>query len=176
MATFGNTVVGGTPGSQSGNFKGCNAAVLTETGTVSKLSAWLETLSGTTQAFRGVIYQDSAGAPGAFVAVTTEFVMPGNTPAGWVDFNFPSPPVLIAATYQIGLWFGQSGGAANYYNDATGTLNYNTSDTYSSSSNPVDPFGAPSTAPQLWSLYATYTPVAPTDVMLPSWSRNRFNG
>jgi hypothetical protein len=160
MPTFGNTVIGGTFSTQNPNFKGVNAAVLTETGTVQKLSAYLQTPAAPTQALRGVIYNDSSGTPGTFVAVTTEVVVAGSSPPAWVDFVFSSPPTIPAATYQIGLWFGSAGGNIRYYFDATATLNYNTTDTYSSSSNPVDPYGAASQASQLMSLYATYTPAS----------------
>lgn len=56
-----------------------------------------------------MIYADSNGQPGAFVAVTSEVSVPANQAAAWVTLPFASTAQLAAGTYWLGYWYAETG-------------------------------------------------------------------
>jgi len=106
------------------------------------------------QLFRGVIYADAGGAPGALLGLSSEltFVNPGG--AGWYDLPFSSPVALQPGSYWIGIVSGGSSYVAAFrYASVSGSRVYN-ADSYADGVS--DPFGAGSTDSEQMSLYASY--------------------
>jgi hypothetical protein len=154
VETFGKISIGANASAQGGDFLMANPRTLLANGTLASMTAYLDATSVFTQKIRTVIYSDNAGVPNTFIGVSVEEIIGPNQAASWVEFAFSTPIDLVSATYWIGLWFGQSGGAASYYQDSGGTLKWRTGATYSSTGNPPDPFGAASDADHDVSLYA----------------------
>jgi hypothetical protein len=175
MPTFGNTVQGGSfDGGYPADAKQGSKYTLIEAGLVSKLTGYF---GSNPKALRLVVYEDSAGSPGALKGVTVETTTVQDT---WTDFVLPTPILLTAGDYWLCFWVptagsGPSTGGWPAY-DAGGSRAGKT-DPYSSTLDPSDPFGTPTLTDSInYSFYATYTQVAPMDVILPSWPRLRFNG
>lgn len=156
--TFGTATIGtsnNTPGSLADR-KRANSYTPTVTGDVTHLSIYL-TPSGTvgTQVMRGVIYADSAGAPGARLGVSDELSVSNTSPTQWYALNFPSSIPVTAGTP---VWLGMiTGGAARIteYFFMTASSNVRDLNTNTYTSGPSDPFGTPTLDTQQMSLYAT---------------------
>jgi len=157
-ATFGTTSVGGVSDAFAPDRKRVNAYSLSQAGSVSKLSVYLQPgyASGTAD-IEGVIYADSNGSPGALIATSSQLAFPSTGAAGWYDLRFASPPNLAAGRYWIGVLTGGATHAAGYrYANVNASRLYN-SNLYTSG--PSSPFGGSATTDsQQMSLYATYTP------------------
>jgi len=171
--TFGKTTVGASSTYASPDYKIVSTFALGESATVQKLTASVLG-SGTsgTQVLKGLIYSDSGGAPGVLQAVSQEVSISFNSPKKWVDLVFPSPVVLSPGTYWLGLHAGTvTGTALVYYSfDTTTAFEQRTAfDTYSDGASTS--FAAPTTRQRSMSIYATYSPSAPTppsNVTLPT--------
>lgn len=165
MATFGNLT--DETGTNTGwdNQKIVGKFTLGVPGAVSKLTIKIAN-TGTSHAacnIKGVIYADSAGSPGALVAVGTAVAVADNAAAAAVDLAFASNVNLTAANWWLG--FIADSGAVGFLfyanNTSGGNTAYDWSDTYSDG--PTDPFGAPDqTTTRNMAIYATYTTPAPT--------------
>ncbi|MGA2321867.1 MAG: S8 family peptidase, partial [Solirubrobacteraceae bacterium] len=162
-STFGTTTEGTSAESDPANVKGVNKYALSANGSVSKLSIYLQpTGTAGSQAFEGVIYAESSGAPGALLGTTSPLTFSSTNSAGWYELNFATPLTLAAGNYWIGFISGTTAGVAAYrYASVTSAIDYN-SNTYTSG--PSNPFGTPTVASAQLSLYATYiaTPVDKT--------------
>jgi hypothetical protein len=87
--TFGDTTVGASAEADPANLKAASKYALPSAGTLSKLSLYLQpTGTAGTQSFEGVIYAESAGAPGALLASTTALAFKSTSAAGWYELNF----------------------------------------------------------------------------------------
>jgi subtilisin family serine protease len=158
--TFGRTTVGASSESDPANMKGVSRYALPATGSVSKLSVYLQP-SGTSgqQSIEGVIYADTGSAPGALLGTTAPLTFKSSNAAGWYDLPFQSPPELRAGNYWIGIISGSTASVATLrYDTVSGALDYN-SNTFTSG--PSNPFGAATVSSQQLSLYATYGPSSP---------------
>jgi hypothetical protein len=102
-----------------------------------------------------VVYADSSGKPGAFVAVTPEVTIAAGRAAGWLTINFASSVTLSTGSYWLGYWYADSN-STHYWVSAAGSERYVPA-AYSSAANPPSTFGAGSTGGSSYSLYATYT-------------------
>jgi hypothetical protein len=157
-STMGTMSVGPFPGYMSANLKRANRYSLPTSGSVTKLSVYLQpTSTSGQQPIEGVIYKDLVGSPGALVATTNQLVFQQAEGAGWYDLSFPVPVSLSAGNYWIGLISGDTADVAAYrYEDVIDSLAYNLN---SYSSGPANPFGSVSTDDRQLSLYATYIPL-----------------
>ena len=164
-ATFGTTTVGASAESDPTNLKAVSKYTLPSAATVSKLSLYLQpTGKAGTQSFEGVIYAESAGAPGALLATTTALSFKNTSTAGWYELNFTASVKLAAGSYWLGWISGTTAGIGAFrYAKVTSGLDYN-SNTYTSG--PSNPFGTPTILASQPSLYATYTP-APGPASVP---------
>lgn len=165
MAIFGdNSIVGHASNSEVANYKYACRFELIEDGTVSKITSYNSSASGTRAMIAG-IYSDNAGAPDALKGTTD--VTSITTTAAWRDFNFAVAVSLTAGFYWLTVLCGQvynvwqMAGAVNQQADC--------SDTYVGGF--ADPFdGATLTYyDNTQSIYATYTPTVP-----PSGVRHLF--
>lgn len=86
---------------------------------------------------RGVIYADSAGAPGALLGASNE-VTPITTALAWRCFTFATPVALAAGTYWLGVHF--KSGYSLFYDAGTVDQVYYATDAYDGGSS--DPWGA----------------------------------
>jgi hypothetical protein len=156
-ATFGKTRAGNTSASFSSDRKQVNRYALSGSGSVTKLSVYLQpTSTGGQEVLRGVIYADSGGSPGTLLGVTNELTFASSNAAGWYDLNLPAAVQLSAGNYWIGVLSGATSGVAGYrYSKANRSRDLN-SNTYSSGAS--NPFGSFTTDNQQMSLFATYTP------------------
>ncbi len=124
---------------------------LSEDGTVSKLTALLQTTSGT-ENIKGLIYLNTAGVPGAVVAVSDP--VQATTSKTSYDLTFSSPVELTAGDYYIGIV--GDGSATNFFYAATGTHK-------TSSNNYPSPVNDPTEVASYDlkdCIYATYTAAA----------------
>jgi hypothetical protein len=163
-ATFGKTSVGALSDHGTfANYKIVHAATLPVNGLVTKLSVYAipGTNSPSPQALKAVIYSDSGGSPGALVATGTEVIYRGNSNgSGWFDLPFAAPVALSPGTYWLGFITGASTLGMGYaYDRAANSRAYN-ANTYTSG--PTNPFGSSTKDSEQASLYATYTPQAPS--------------
>ncbi|HEX5195511.1 MAG TPA: hypothetical protein VFW09_22150, partial [Solirubrobacteraceae bacterium] len=157
--TFGTTTVGGSSSSFITNRKQVNAYSLSQSGSVTKLSVYLQPGSGSgTADVEGVIYADSGGQPGALIATSSQLAFPSTGAAGWYDLTFSSPAALAPGSYWIGVLTGGTTQAAGYRYKFVSASRYSNYNQYSSG--PSNPFGSGTTDNQQMSLYATYTPAS----------------
>ncbi len=161
--TFGTTTIGGTYDAFAPDRKRVNAYSLSQAGSVSKLSVYLQPGYATGNAdIKGVIYADSNGSPGALIATSSQLVFPSTGTAGWYDLPFASPPSLTAGRYWIGVFTGGPTHTAGYRYTSVNNSRALNSNTYTSG--PSNPFGSATIDSQQMSLYATYSGQAPTPV------------
>ncbi len=156
-ATFGKTTVGGSSDSFLAERKRVNRYALSVAGSLSKLSVYLAP-TGTTgqQVLKGVVYGDSAGAPGALLGSTEQLTFKSTNAAGWYDLTFASALKLSAGNYWIGVMTGASASVTGFRYDSVSAARRYNANTYASG--PSNPFGSTSTDNEQASLYATYTP------------------
>jgi hypothetical protein len=121
MATFGYTTSDGDLKGIAGGAGGALVvlAALSEAGSVSKLSAYIENAGGPANHAVGFIKDYSGGEPSTTLGVTTETAIGAYAATTWYDFTFATPLDLSAGNYFLGVQ-GQTGGS-NMYNVATGT-------------------------------------------------------
>jgi hypothetical protein len=174
MATLGNNVAGGGTSAGSSDAKFAFPFVLTEVGTVTTMSAYVDNPNASNQLARWFIYSDLAGVPDALQGVTVDTTIVAGQTAGWVTLTYTGA-ALTPATYWLGIHFGATSNQSRMYVASTATLNYQgAGDVFVGGTNAT--FGAGSGFNnKLMSIYATYTPPNP-DVIFPTWSRTRFNG
>ena len=181
-ATFGNTSVGGVADNgMLANHKIVHVATLPVGGSVTKLSVYAipGINSPSPQALKAVIYSDSGGSPGSLLATGTEVTYRGNVNgSGWLDLPLASPVSLSPGTYWLGFIAGTTTEGMGYrYNSAPNSRAYNAN---SYTSPPTSTFGAPTKDSEQASIYATYTPAAPTgtpaNVSLPTISGSPKQG
>ena len=148
-------------GGRGGQLDANGPYTLTTPATVSTLSAYLGTPFGTIT-LRGAIYADNGSGtrPGALIAVTTQATIAANAPATWINLTFPTTLSLQPGSYWLAYWYGSSDGHY-YYTPQAGADQY-TSDGYSSTGSPNNPYGTPTTDNRAYTLYATYTPTTTT--------------
>lgn len=186
---FGNTSVGTSSFAPGTNTKFAVKTSLSEAGSVSSIS-WYTRGGTTAQKVRMALYAANGSSPGAFKGVTPEKTILAGQAAGWVVFNFSSPISVTAGTYFLTFWTGPATSPAYFYYvpGASGDLQFR-GETYSSTANPSDPFGAATISPgnEKVSIYATYTPSAPPPALhnfgisvgyptaLPYWSGTGLN-
>jgi hypothetical protein len=155
-ATFGTTTIGGTYDAFAPDRKRVNAYSLSQAGSVSKLSVYLQPgyASGSAD-IEGVIYADSNGSPGALIATSSQLVFPSTGAAGWYDLPFASPPSLAPGRYWIGVFTGGPTHTAGYRYTTVSNSRALNSNLYTSG--PSNPFGSATIDSQEMSLYAKYT-------------------
>ena len=155
--TFGDTTVGASAESDPANLKSASKFALPSAGTLSKLSLYLQpTGTAGTQSFEGVVYAESAGAPGALLASTTALAFKSTSTAGWYELNFSAAVKLAAGSYWLGFISGSTAGIGAFrYEKVTAGLDYNVNPY---TSGPSNPFGSATIVALRPSLYATYTP------------------
>ncbi len=155
--TFGKTSVGASSDSFAANRKRVSLYTLPSSGSVSKLSIYLEPggASGH-QLLEGIVYATSNGKPGALLGTSSQVTFYSTSSPGWYDLTFPTPLKVAAGNYWIGVITGATSYVAGFrYTRVSNSRDYNTN-TYTS--RPSNPFGAVSTDFEQTSLYATYTP------------------
>jgi hypothetical protein len=155
-AQVGKTTAGASWDAVALNFKQVRQITLSGSAAVSKLSMYLRNQNGSAQVIRPVIYADSAGSPGALVAMGPEYTIPNGTAAGWFDMAFASNIELSSGTYYIGFIAGSTQSAEFAYDTSASTRWYS-ADTYSDGAS--DPFGAPTNDSESISVYATTMPL-----------------
>ena len=159
-AKFGKTSVGASSDRFATERKRVSRYALSSAGSITKLSIYLApTGTAGQQLLKGLIYADSAGAPGALLGVSEQLSFASTGSAGWYDLTFSSPLKLAAGNYWIGAITGAGANVAGFrYDSVAGSRDYN-ANTYTSG--PTNPFGSVSSDSEQTSLYATYTPASP---------------
>jgi hypothetical protein len=159
MPIFGNNVAGGFFSELNADTKRVNKFTLSEGGTVTKLSVYLDGLGSGSggQAVRAVVYDDdgTGGNPGTLKAQSVDVTIPDGQTAGWVDFTITSPVALAAGDYWLGLHVGASSSALRVWRDNVGSDRADGTDTFVGGAS--DPFGAVTSGAGVLSVYATYT-------------------
>ncbi len=170
MATFGKTTVGASWGTDGNGYKSGCKFTLPEEGRVTKLTGHVRGLAGGPQVRKGVIYADSAGAPGALKGVTAEVSIAASAAAAWVDLSFATPVDLAAGDYWLGFHTGGNNNASDSaYDTLTDGLQYNFN-AYADGA--TDQFGTSTGDPQERSIYATYDPLLLYQPFVPMKARS----
>lgn len=160
MAVFGNTTPSGTISEIFGDEKDVTELILGEPGLAQKVTAYIDGLGPGVgnQAVKMVIYADSAGNPGALVAISNAVTIIDGQAAGWVDFPLPAPVLLAPGTYWVGYHGGPVERTARWYFAAgSGKLRW-AADTYADG--PANPFGSAGVANEASKVYVTYDPLS----------------
>jgi Cysteine-rich secretory protein family len=157
--TLGKTTVGAHNNSvKVPNVKRVNVYALTEAAVVQSFWVYLRpnaALAGHSELFRGVLYADNGGAPGALLGTTRAFAVRGSSRAGWRTAAFPAPVTLAPGTYWIGYINGGTGGVASSFFDLVGGARAYNADVYSDGPSRV--FGAANRDDKQLSMFVTYT-------------------
>jgi hypothetical protein len=166
MPTFGDTTAY-TLNAQFDGYKAASKFTLTEAGTVEKLTAYIGVIAGGPSDLQAGIYADSAGEPGARLAVTT-IVSQAGTSGIWLDLPFASPLHLPPGDYWLAIDSGTTPVAwsVEYALGATAAASR-----YNSGSGLSDPFGGATSYIGPVSIYATYAPVFPATPILDTFIR-----
>jgi len=155
MATFGKTTIGVTQNNWTGDYiLGC-LQEMPEKGTITKITAYLRDRYEVTAPGKGYIYADNGGVPGVKLAEGTEITV--GAVLDWQDF----PVTYVNNSGVLPLWlvyFVDTGFTTKYDGGAVDQTQFRLV-TYP---NEPDPFGVASKAAFEMSLYATYTPSAPS--------------
>lgn len=159
MAVFGKTDNGASTTVASADRKTVSQATPSTSGIVTSLTARLNTnnAAGAT-VFRGVIYADNAGAPGALLAVGDEVAINGTTETAYTsDFSGANQISIVGSTpYWIGVII-QDPGSVSWVisRDNTSSMAQVNADTYSDG--PTDPFGTPTAQNGPIDVFVTYS-------------------
>lgn len=158
MAWFGNTVTGANSiQAPPANDKAASKFALAFDGTITSVTMVYS--GGRTAGARAVIYDSTGvgGLPGALLGVSNELAT-GPTAGVWYKYTFPSGIHLTAAggPYWLGIWSGTVATCACL--TLTNGIAFNVN-TYSSTGNPSNPFGAsPSQTGSVYPIAGVYTP------------------
>lgn len=154
MSTFGNTSDTNDAFFYNANAIGARESVLTEAGTITAMSAYVNT-SGA-GSFRLAVYDDdgAGGNPGTLLGVTGNiaFDTEGNK---WYSGNLLVPYAALAGTYWLAVHLDANENLAQYYLGGSSWL-YGGTATYTSGTPATFPAG--SAAENNMCIYATYTP------------------
>ena len=163
LITFGSTdaTVSTLTDSLDINTKGVSQYTAPAAGKLTQIEAYYDGLGKTSgsEKLRLVVYSDSSGVPGNFIAVTNELTVNAGAAKGWHTFTFATQPsVTLNQKLWIGYWAGGTTTALvrPYYDSGTGSVKYN-NNTYSSTGSPSNPFGTASTNTKghPWAIRAT---------------------
>lgn len=116
MPIFGDTTSGPDEFPASGDRALLDRYAITENGTADSISVYAGASSTSGANWKGLIYTDSAGAPGSLVAASASAAVSG---PGWVTMNFSGSPALTTGNYWIGVVADNY--QAYYGEDASGT-------------------------------------------------------
>ena len=120
---------------------------------VAKLSVYSDTLGSAAgqQTLRAVLY---AVTGAGLVAVGKDVSVPGGQDARWMDFTFPSPVLVQAASYDVGIQGGPDTNVFRTYGDTGGTPATEVTDTFADGA--AASFGSGSAAARDLSIFATW--------------------
>jgi subtilisin family serine protease len=156
-ATFGKTSVGAYSDAFASERKRVNRYALSTAGSLTKLSLYLApTATSGQEVLKGILYADSATAPGGLLGVTEQLTFKSTNTAGWYDLVFHSAVNLAAGNYWIGVMTGPTASVAGFrFDSVSGSRDFNSNPF---ASGPTNPFGAVTVDSEQMSIYATYTP------------------
>lgn len=124
-ATLGRTALGSSVTNLFGSY-----VLLSGPYTLDQAAAHVESIvvyaAGDSQPvqIRGVLFSDSAGAPGTCVAATDPLTLAANAPAANQTIPMPGRPAEQAGAYWVGVWVGSNGNPGGRYQAATGRGRY----------------------------------------------------
>ena len=176
MATLGWTTNGATNTNYNAGVEVISnlGGAMPEAGTLDSIHVYSSFSNNDTREAVGIAYSDTAGAPGARIALTAKTF--GSSPA-WITYTAGSES-LSAAQYYAGMQM-ESAATNLFYDDSISGYNeYSYNGTWNDTTpNPSDPFGGSlTTANRRMSIYITYTPTATTTRGMPFNSGTAFNG
>lgn len=165
MPNFGKETNGQSSTGSGADRKKVSSASPSTSGTVTSatIRVWV---SGGTSNVKAVIYADSAGVPGALLAISDEVAITSTTEIE-TTLNFTGGNQVVVTggtTYWIGWHHSDPGGLelVHISRDADASASQTNIDTYSDG--PTDPFGTPTAEAGPIDCYVTYTESANTSV------------
>ncbi len=166
--TLGRTTVGALTHTLGGGYLEVSGPYAAWHGSVGEQADRYLRGGGLATPMRAVIYSDSGGKPGSFVAVSLPVTVAGGQAAGWVDFPVTGSPTLPAGTYWLGYW-SQNTSAQGFYDTVAGGGRYAPAG-YSATANPPASWPGGGAGDSLaYSLYATLAASgAPVNTSLPT--------
>jgi Subtilase family len=155
-ATFGKSTPGASSSRAVANRKNVSRYPLSRSGTVVKLSIFLQpTQKSGQQMFTGVIYAGGENAPGTLLASSQPLAFSKSNAPGWYDLAFTAPPTLAAGGYWIGVLAGTTSKVASYRYDSVARAGAFNSNPFAAGAS--NPFGRARTNSVQLSIFATYT-------------------
>lgn len=165
MATLGKTAIGASNGPISFGTLGGSIFLASSNGTINDIQVYVAGGSGGSQTIRPVVYNaSSATVPTTLVAVGTEATVAGGQAAGWVTLTI-SAAIVSGQFYALGIWgssVGSTSRAQAHFDTVANAGDGSAAVTYSSLGSPTSPWPTPSLNTSAWSVFADYTPSAPT--------------
>jgi len=171
VTTFGKTSIGASYDDGDADSIISGRFTLTETGTVSGVSGYLDNQTAGHAACycRGVIYSATGGNPTTLQAVSAPVALSDNQAPGWVYFGFSSPPSLPAADYWLGIHLDSNASGVKIYGDANGGYFASTGAAYGSGTPTTYPAGGQNnTNPSFYATYSTAPYFGNQDVTSPA--------
>lgn len=158
MATLGKTAVGASSSSwPTGYLEVAGPYTASENGTPTSVSLYVAGNVTDANPVRGVIYLDSAGVPGALVALGAAVTVTAGQAAGWITSTISTGSITNGSKYWVGFMPGGGPNGCSFYKDTVGGSARYVTVTYPTA---PDPFGSPTTYTDELSAYITYTPAA----------------
>lgn len=133
--SFGRLPKGTISDSGYAGYKAASKYALAATADVTEIQAWVDIATSPVTA-RAMIYADSAGVPGALIAVSSDVVIPVGTSQ---NVTFLITAHLTAANYWLTIGFNGGGGGVSVWCENVGTGSH----VYKADPTAANPFGAP---------------------------------
>jgi len=149
--------VGATSDPATADWERVNVLTVPTAGALTSVQVYLQRLVSGSQQFRGVLYADAGGTPGALVAATSAQTVGSQATSGWQTLPFTAPVSVSAGTYWLGIQAGPTSQVfALRYDDSTTASGAVTTQPWANG--PRNPFAAVRVEPEKFSIYATWTP------------------
>jgi subtilisin family serine protease len=154
---IGTTTVGATTDPATADWERVDVLAVPTAGTLTSVQVYLQRLASGSQQFRGLLYADAGGTPGALVAATSAQTVGAQATSGWQTLPFTAPVPVSAGTYWLGILAGPTSEVfALRYDDSTTASGAVTYQPWTSG--PRNPFAAVRLEPEKFSVYATWSP------------------
>lgn len=160
MATFGKNADGTNVQTFSGDRIYLSTATPSTSGTVTAGGGRIRLTSSGSTLTKMVIFADSGGSPGNFLAQSDELTINWTTVTDtvWTFSGVNQISITAGTPYWIGFWSDDPGTPSyEYKRDNNANVNHFAADTYSTAGTPTSPFSSGGTANGPLNAYITYT-------------------
>lgn len=155
--SIGTSTIGANSDPATASWERVNAVQVANPGALTSVTIYLQRLTAGSQQFQGVLYADTAGAPGSLVAATAPQTITKRAASGWHSLPFSTPVKVATGTYWLGILAGPTSQTfALRYDESTAASGAVTPQSWASG--PRNPFAAARLEAEKFSVYATWMP------------------